>query len=134
MRAAAKYGHAFNITVSASAPADLPDRIRDLDDACTAVGRDPKTLLRSAFLVACVGNTKAEAEKRLDELAARAKTDRAGFLKTRPGLLFGTAEDALAKLRGYADRGIAHANIMFQPFGSERAQIAALAEVGAKLA
>ena len=129
MRAAAKYGHAFNITVSASAPGDLPDRMRDLDEACRAEERDPKTLLRSAFLIACVGATRGEAESRLDTLAARAKTDRAGFLKQRPGLVFGTAEDAAAKLRSYADKGIGHANIMFQPYGSEREQIRVLASM-----
>jgi F420-dependent oxidoreductase-like protein len=129
MRAAAKFGHAFNITVSASAPGDLPDRLRDLDEACRAEKRDPKTLLRSAFLLACVGKTRAEAESRLDQLAARAKTDRAGYLKQRPGLVFGTAEDAAEKLRTYADRGIGHANIMFQPYGTEREQIAALAAI-----
>ena len=134
MRAAAKYGHAFNITVSASAPGDLPDRLRDLDEACRAEKRDPKTLLRSAFLLACVGKTRAEAEARLDQLATRAKTDRAGFLKLRPGLVFGTADDAAEKLRSYADKGIGHANVMFQPYGSEREQIAALAGIAAKLA
>ena len=134
MRAAAKYGHAFNITVSASAPGDLPDRLRELDQACRAEKRDPKTLLRSAFLLACVGKTRAEAEQRLDQLAARSKTDRAGILKQRPGLLFGTADDAVAKLRTYAEKGIAHANIMFQPYGSERDQIAALSGIAAKLA
>jgi F420-dependent oxidoreductase-like protein len=134
MRAAAKYGHAFNITVSASAPGDLPDRLRDLDEACRAVKREPKTLLRSAFLIACVGKTRAEAEQRLDEIAKRSKTDRAGILKQRPGLLFGTADDAVAKLKTYADKGIGHANIMFQPFGTEREQIAALSGIAAKLA
>ena len=134
MRAAAKYGHAFNITVSASAPGDLPDRLRDLDEACRAEKRDPRTLLRSAFLLACVGKTRAEAEERLDQIAARSKTDRAGILKQRPGLLFGTADDAVAKLRTYAEKGIGHANIMFQPYGSERDQIAALSEIAAKLA
>jgi F420-dependent oxidoreductase-like protein len=129
MRAAAKYAHAFNITVSASAPNDLPDRLRDLEDACRAAKRDPKTLLRSAFLVACVGKTRAEAESRLDEIAKRQKTDRKAFLASRPGLVFGTAEDAAEKLKSYADKGIAHANIMFQPFGSERDQIAALSAI-----
>jgi F420-dependent oxidoreductase-like protein len=129
MRAAAKYGHAFNITVSASGPGDLPDRLRDLDEACRAENRDPKTLLRSAFLMACVGKTRADAESRLDEAAAGAETDRAGFLKRRPGLLFGTAEEAAAKLKTYADKGIGHANIMFQPYGTEREQIAALAPI-----
>src|SRR5256885_9767304 len=100
-RAAAKSGHACNITVSASGPGDLPDRLRDLDEACRAEKRDPKTLLRSAFLLACVAKTRAEAESRLDQLAARAKTDRAGFLKQRPGLLVGTPEDAAEKLRTY---------------------------------
>jgi F420-dependent oxidoreductase-like protein len=134
MRAAAKYGHAFNITVSASAPGDLPDRLRDLDEACRAEKRDPKTLQRSAFLIACVGNTRAEAEARLDQVAARAKTDRAGVLRQRPGLLFGSSEDALAKLRGYADMRIGHINIMFQPHGSEREQIAALGPIIGRLA
>ncbi|MDQ2914741.1 MAG: TIGR03560 family F420-dependent LLM class oxidoreductase [Chloroflexota bacterium] len=129
MRAAAKYGHAFNITVSASAPSDLPDRLRDLDEACRAEKRDPKTLLRSAFLMACVGKTRAEAESRLDEIARRQKTDRKSFLASRPGLLFGTAEDAAAKLGSYAEKGIGHANIMFQPYGTEREQIAALAPI-----
>jgi F420-dependent oxidoreductase-like protein len=129
MRAAAKYGHAFNITVSASAPDDLPDRLRDLDEACRAEKRDPKTLVRSAFLIACVGKTRAEADSRLDQLAARSKTDRAGFLKLRPGLVFGTAEEAAEKLRSYAHKGIGHANIMFQPYGTEREQIDALASI-----
>ena len=129
MRAAAKYAHAFNITVSASGPQDLPDRLRELDEACRAEKRDPKTLLRSAFLQASVGRTQAEAESRLDQFAAQAGTDRAGLLKLRPGLLFGTADDAAAKLRTYADKGIGHVNIMFQPYGSERQQIAVLTEV-----
>lgn len=133
MRAAAKYGHAFNITVSASAPSDLPDRLRDLDEACHLEKRDPKTLLRSAFLVACVGKTRAEAESRLDQIAKRQKTDRKGYLASRPGLVFGTPEEAAEKLRSYADKGIGHANIMFQPVGSERDQIAALSGITAKL-
>jgi F420-dependent oxidoreductase-like protein len=129
MRAAAKYAHAFNITASASGPTDLPDRLRDLDEACRAEKRDPKTLLRSAFLMACVGKTRAEADRRLDQLAGHWKTDRAGILKQRPGLLIGTPEDAAAKLKTYADKGIGHANIMFQPYGTEREQIAALAAI-----
>jgi F420-dependent oxidoreductase-like protein len=134
MRAAAKYGHAFNITVSASGPSDLPNRLHDLDDACGAEKRDPKTLLRSAFLQACVGKTRAQADSLVDQFAAQAKTDRAGLLKLRPGLLFGTADEALAKLRTYAGMGIGHINIMFQPYGTERDQIAALGGISAEFA
>ena len=134
MRAAAKYGDAFNITVSASAPTDIPDRLRDLDEACRAVNRDPKTLLRSAFLIACVGTTQERADALVDQLALRAKTDRAGFLASRPGLIFGTPQIALEKLRSYASLGIGHVNVMFQPYGTEREQIAALGETARDLA
>ena len=134
IRAAAKYGDAFNITVSASAPTDIPDRLRDLDEACRAVNRDPKTLLRSAFLIACVGTTQERADALVDQLALRAKTDRAGFLASRPGLIFGTPQIALEKLRSYASLGIGHVNVMFQPYGTEREQIAALGETARDLA
>src|SRR5256885_2329221 len=129
MRAAAKYAHAFNINLSASAPAELPDRLRDLDAACASVQRDPKTLLRSAFLMACVGRTRADADRLVDQVAARSKLDRAALLLQRPGIIYGTADDAADKLRIYADQGIAHANLIFQPYGSEREQIAVLADI-----
>jgi len=133
MRIAAKYAHAFNLNVSASAPAELPDRLRDLDEACASVKRDPKTLLRSTFLIACVAATRERADALLDQLASRQKMDRAAFLGSRPGLVFGTPDDALPRLRSYASRGIAHANIMFQPYGSEREQIGALAAIATRL-
>ena len=125
--------HAFNLNVSASAPAELPDRLRDLDEACASVKRDPKTLLRSTFLIACVATTRERADALLDQLASRQKMDRAAFLGSRPGLVFGTPDDALPRLRSYASRGIAHANIMFQPYGSEREQIGALAAIATRL-
>src|SRR5205814_1674165 len=83
------YAHAFNLNVSASAPAELPDRLRDLDEACASVKRDPKTLLRSTFLIACVATTRERADALLDQLASRQKMDRAAFLGSRPGLVFG---------------------------------------------
>ena len=46
----------------------------------------------------------------------------------------GGAKDALAKLRSYAQMGIGHINITFQPFGSECSNIAALSGIAAKLA
>ena len=133
MRTAAKFAHAFNLNVSASSPAEFPDRMRDLDEACRAVKREPKTLLRSTFLIACVGKTRAEADARLDVLAARAKMDRTSFVGSRPGLVHGIADEARATLAAYAAKGIAHANIMFQPFGTERDQIAALAPIATTL-
>src|SRR3989475_858365 len=88
-RVAAEIGDAFNITASASALADLPDRLRELDDACRSVNRDPKTLLRSAFLIACMGTPQEQSDRLVDQLVLSATTDRGGFLASRPGLIFG---------------------------------------------
>jgi len=135
MRAAARFAHAFNFNLGTSAQTDtLKAAMREMDEICRAVKRDPSTLLRSSFLMATVGSTAARSEELLKEFAKQQKTDPAKILEQRPGLLRETPERALARLREYAALGIAHANIMFQPYGSEREQIAALAGITPKLA
>src|SRR5207253_1467043 len=135
MRAAARFAHAFNFNLGTSARTDrLKAAMRELDNICQAIKRDPPTLLRSSFLMSTVGTTAARSEALLAEFAEQQKTDPAKILEQRPGLLRETPERALSKLREYAALGIAHANIMFQPYGSEREQIAALAGIAPKLA
>ena len=135
MRAAARSAHAFNFNLGTSAQTDtLKAAMREMDEICRAVKRDPSTLLRSSFLMATIGSTAARSEELLKEFAKQQKTDPAKILEQRPGLLRETPERALARLREYAALGIAHANIMFQPYGSEREQIAALAGITPKLA
>ncbi len=135
MRAAARFAHAFNFNLGTSAQTDtLKAAMREMDEICRAVKRDPSTLLRSSFLMATIGSTAARSEELLKEFAKQQKTDPAKILEQRPGLLRETPERALARLREYAALGIAHANIMFQPYGSEREQIAALAGITPKLA
>jgi alkanesulfonate monooxygenase SsuD/methylene tetrahydromethanopterin reductase-like flavin-dependent oxidoreductase (luciferase family) len=134
MRAAARFANAFNFNLGVSAKTDsLKAAMREMDEICRAVRRDPKTLLRSSFLMATVGATPARSEALLKEFAAQQGTDPAKVLEQRPGLLRQTPERALSRLREYAALGIAHANIMFQPYGSEREQIAALATVASDL-
>src|SRR5712691_3940833 len=135
MRAAARYASAFNFNLGTSAQTEtLQAAMRELDDICKAIQREPSTLLRSSFLMSTVGSTPARSEVLLNEFAVQQKTDPAKILEQRPGLLRETPERALGRLREYAALGIAHANIMFQPYGSEREQIAALAGITAKLA
>jgi alkanesulfonate monooxygenase SsuD/methylene tetrahydromethanopterin reductase-like flavin-dependent oxidoreductase (luciferase family) len=76
-----------------------------------------------------LGSTSARSDALLKEFAAQQGTNPAKVLEQRPGLLRETPERALSRLREYAALGIAHANIMFQPYGSEREQIAALAGI-----
>jgi F420-dependent oxidoreductase-like protein len=135
MRAAARFAHAFNFNLGTSARTDtLKAAMSELDGICRTVKREPSTLLRSSFLMSTVGTTAARSEALLNEFAAQQKTDPAKILEERPGLLRETPERALSRLREYAALGIAHANIMFQPYGSEREQIAALAGITTKLA
>ena len=135
MRAAARYASAFNFNLGTSAQTDtLKSAMREMDDICKALKREPSTLLRSSFLMATVGSTSARSEALLKTFAAQQGTSPAKILDQRPGLLRETPERALGRLREYAALGIAHANIMFQPYGSEREQIAALAGIAPKLA
>ena len=134
MRAAARFARAFNFNLGVSQNTDsLKTAMRALDDICKAVKREPSTLLRSSFLMSTLGATSARSEELLKEFAAQQKTEPAKILEQRPGLLRETPERALGRLREYAALGIAHANIMFQPYGSEREQIAALAPITSQL-
>jgi len=135
MRAAARYATAFNFNLGTSARTEtLKTAMRQMDDICKGAERDPSTLLRSSFLMSKVGSTSTRSEALLNEFAKQEGTTPAKILEQRPGLLRETPERALGRLREYAAVGIAHANIMFQPYGSEREQIAALAGITAKLA
>jgi alkanesulfonate monooxygenase SsuD/methylene tetrahydromethanopterin reductase-like flavin-dependent oxidoreductase (luciferase family) len=135
MRAGARYASAFNFELGVSAkPDSLKMAMREMDEMCKEIRRDPSTLLRSSFLMATVGSTRARSEALLKEFAAQQQKDPAKLLEQRPGLLRETPERALSRLREYAALGIAHTNIMFQPYGSEREQIAALAPITKQLA
>jgi alkanesulfonate monooxygenase SsuD/methylene tetrahydromethanopterin reductase-like flavin-dependent oxidoreductase (luciferase family) len=135
MRAAARYASAFNFNLGTSAQTStLKAAMSEMDEHCRAVKREPSTLLRSSFLMSTVGSTSARSDALLKEFAAQQGTSPAKVLEQRPGLLRETPERALSRLREYAALGIAHANIMFQPYGSEREQIAALAGIAPKLA
>ena len=134
MRAAARYASAFNFNLGTSAQTEtLKTAMRQMDEICRGAQRDPSTLLRSSFLMSTVGSTSARSEALLNEFAKQQGTTPAKILEQRPGLLRETPERALSRLREYAVLGIAHANIMFQPYGSEREQIAALGSITAKL-
>jgi alkanesulfonate monooxygenase SsuD/methylene tetrahydromethanopterin reductase-like flavin-dependent oxidoreductase (luciferase family) len=80
-----------------------------------------------------LGATPARSEELLKEFAAQQKAEPGKILEQRPGLLRETPERALSRLREYAALGIAHVNVMFQPYGSEREQIAALAPITGQL-
>jgi len=98
--------------VSASGPGDLPDRLRDLDEACRAAKRDPASLHRSAFLTVVAGSTSREVDAIVSDLAGRAKQTSDQWRTARPTAIIGTPDEVIARLREYAAIGIEHANVI----------------------
>ena len=129
MRIAAKWAQWFNMSNPGTSPMErITAMTPALADACNAVGRDSSTLKKSLFVLAYVAPTRAELDELLDDLAAKAKTSRADFLKSRSGAIVGTPDEAAAKFREIAKAGIDHANVML-PYGHELEGVKALAQI-----
>ncbi len=129
MRIAARHATWFNMTIL---PGSVEDRValmrKGLEQACSAVGRDPGTLRRSLFLQAFVAPTRAELDDLVGELAGRAKTTPAEWRAARSGAIVGTTAEAGERFRTVARSGIDHANVMFA-YGHELDGVRALSEV-----
>jgi alkanesulfonate monooxygenase len=93
---AARFADEFNRAFdSLDATRDQFLRVRA---ACTAAGRDPKSIILSAAQVLCVGENEAEIERR----AARIGRDVA---ELRANGLAGTVDEVIAKLRDVGEAG-----------------------------
>ena len=106
-RMAARYADEFNL--SSSTPDIARDKQAELDAACAAIGRDPKSLTRSAMVGVLVGATDAEVERRATDLvtALGASGDARAYLdKRRSRWILGTPDEARAMVRRYAEAGI----------------------------
>jgi F420-dependent oxidoreductase-like protein len=93
---AARFADEFNRAFdSLDATRDQFERVRS---ACTAGGRDPKSIVLSAAQVLCVGENEAEIERR----AGRIGRDAA---ELRANSLAGTVDEVIAKLRDFGEAG-----------------------------
>ncbi|HVV21764.1 MAG TPA: LLM class F420-dependent oxidoreductase [Pseudonocardiaceae bacterium] len=80
---AAKYADEFN---SAFVDVDTAAaRFARVDEACTAIGRDPKSMRRSTALVLCVGKDEAEFTRRAEVLGRTPEELRANGFAGTPG-------------------------------------------------
>jgi F420-dependent oxidoreductase-like protein len=114
MRIAVRWADEFNLT--SSSPDSAGQKLRGLDEACSAAGRDPATLTRSAMAGVLVGGNDAELAKRQDALV-KALDLPAGdtWLATRRGRwVFGTPAEARDTVARFADAGVER--IMLQDF------------------
>jgi alkanesulfonate monooxygenase SsuD/methylene tetrahydromethanopterin reductase-like flavin-dependent oxidoreductase (luciferase family) len=106
-RLAARYSDEFNL--SSTSPEAAPEKERQLDEACRAIGRDPTSLARSAMVGVLIGATAADVTRRARDLIASVggSGDAEAYLQARrKRWIIGTPEEARAMVRRYADAGI----------------------------
>ena len=115
-RVAAKYSDEFNLT--SSSPEIARKAQADLDEACRVIGRDPKSLTRSAMVGVLVGRDAAEVSRRADALLGEFGQDASKGIDwlemRRDRWIMGTPDEARAKVARFADAGIER--IMLQDF------------------
>lgn len=126
MRVVARYADAVNVggfpTEERYAAA-----MRELEEACSEVGRDPRTILRSHFGMFMIGETQADVDEIADEYAARAKTTREEWLRARPHLPIGTPDRIVERIRRYAALGVSYLIPVF-PYGRDRESVRLFSE------
>ncbi len=78
-------------------------KLAALERHCREVGRDPEEIRKSLVVQMVLGETEAEAEERVRELAAARGWDAA---QLRARAIVGTPEQAAARLRPYVELGV----------------------------
>lgn len=145
MRIAAKWASAFNWLPETGFPpaVDVGPAMRELDDVCRAVGREPGSLRRSVMVFVIVARTAAEVDALVGEQAlaqpvrswSASGSGRGGsdgyksareWLNSRPWLIAGTPDEVRDRLKEYAAAGIQHLSIRFA-HGHETAMTALIA-------
>jgi len=114
-RLAARYSDEFNL--SSSSPDVAKKKQAELDAACVAAGRDPKSLTRSTMAGALLGRDDPEVARRADAMLAGFGQRGSGvdWLNARRSRwIMGTPDDARAMVRRFAAAGIER--IMLQDF------------------
>ncbi len=115
LRIAARWSDEYNL--SSTGPEQAGVTYAKLDEACRAIGRDPKEISRSAMAGVLVGRTDDEVRAREATLLAAFGQEADGddwLEERRERWVVGTPDTALAMLRRYADAGVER--VMLQDF------------------
>jgi alkanesulfonate monooxygenase SsuD/methylene tetrahydromethanopterin reductase-like flavin-dependent oxidoreductase (luciferase family) len=115
-RIAAKWSDEFNL--SSSSPDMARKAEAELDEACRAIGRDPRTLTRSVMAGVLMGRDAAEVERRagalLGALGQQAESGMEWLNARRSRWILGTPDEARAMVKRFADVGVER--LMLQDF------------------
>jgi len=115
-RLAARYADEFNLT--GASPNVAKQKGAELDAACTAAGRDPRSLTRSAMVGTLIGRDRDEVARRADallsEFGEEGKSGLDWLQSRRSRWIMGTPDEARAVVERYAEAGIER--LMLQDF------------------
>jgi F420-dependent oxidoreductase-like protein len=118
LRIMAKYADAVNVggfpTLETYTAA-----MRTLEEACRAIGRDPRQIRRSHFVPTVIADTRRELDAIVDEIAADAKMNMEAWRESRQSWMIGTPDEIAERLRGFARAGCSYFLPFFLPHGRE---------------
>jgi alkanesulfonate monooxygenase SsuD/methylene tetrahydromethanopterin reductase-like flavin-dependent oxidoreductase (luciferase family) len=108
LRLVARHADGWN-AVWAWTPEAYEERVRYLDRACEAIGRDPQTVTLSLGLYALVGEDEADLARRFELLQTRTHPGVLSGMSLdqwRQGRLVGTVEEVREQLERWRDLGV----------------------------
>jgi F420-dependent oxidoreductase-like protein len=126
VRLAATYADEHNL--SSATPAEAIEVNRRLDEACAKVGRDPRTLVRSAMTGVLVGRDEAELRERVRAQLAMfgeaATTADEWLAARRERWAMGTPDEARARVAALGESGIERVLLQtFIPFDLDHVRL-----------
>jgi F420-dependent oxidoreductase-like protein len=117
LRIMAKYADAVNIGGFPTLE-NYREAMAALDEACRALGRDPRQITRSHFVPCAVAETRRDLDRVLDEVSADPKTP-GQWRPASPGAIVGTPDEVIERLRALAKAGCSYFLPLF-PYRRER--------------
>jgi alkanesulfonate monooxygenase len=116
LRLAARYADEFNL--SSATPEAAREKQVAIDEACRDIGRDPRSLTRSAMVGALIGRDEDDVARRagalLEAFGDRSSTGKDWLDTRRNRWILGTPDQARSVVARFADAGIER--IMLQDF------------------
>jgi hypothetical protein len=103
MRIAVAHADEFNLT--SSTPQIAREKFAALDAACTAAGRDPATLVRSAMTGLLVGRTREDFLAATTRVMGQVRDPEEYLASRRARWVAGVPDEALAQVRAFRDAG-----------------------------
>jgi probable F420-dependent oxidoreductase len=118
MRVVARHADAVNVGGFVTADG-YAAAMKELEEACRLVKRDPASIVRSHFGPVLVAETAARVDEIVRDLAARAKMTPEEWRARRRGHPVGTPDEVAQALRAYAKAGVTYVIPVF-PYGYDR--------------